>query len=183
MAPLKLPQELQVNCFPWEVGSGFSAVDTRFFPLSIVKHFGSDPDETVVRRYYSWRSHASRFAHSKGLPHITIMDFEEWGVPKPTIRKVISDYSAKDNEEVGFAWQYLIVTKPIMRGAITAIVWLRGDTGMYTWSSSYQDAIMKALAEFERCGTPAPAIEAAKYEFPAVTEKNRVEYNSIEYAR
>ncbi|PRP97906.1 hypothetical protein ENSA5_31390 [Enhygromyxa salina] len=165
MSSLTLPSDLDPKVIPGG-SDGDILLDNRYFPISIAKLRGSDPEESVVHGYYRWREKASAFAHRAGVKHVTIMEFHEWGVPKPTIRKLISEYSSKDLTEVGFQWQFLIVTKPVMRGAITAIVWLRGDTGKYSWASDYPDAVEKAVAEFVRIGIEPPKIDPLSYEFP-----------------
>ncbi|WP_146157359.1 hypothetical protein [Enhygromyxa salina] len=137
-------------------------LDLRYFPLTFIKKKG-DPSEAYVHAYYKWRKAASAFAHENGMIHIVVKDIDEWGIPKPTIRKMIGDYASRDTEDVGFAWRYIVVTKPVMRGAVTAILWIKGDTQRVSFVASYADAIRTANQLFQDSGCQPPSIDPAGF--------------------
>lgn len=162
---LKLPPEVDIKRIPGTQGD-YGLVDVRYFPLTIEKKIGDNPSEEYIHSFYKWRRDCSLYAESIGTKHINIMEFDDWGVPKPTIRKLIGEYSAKDATEPGFLWQYLVVKKPVMRGAITAIVWMRGDSSRYTFVPSYKIALEKAKDHFMSVDIQPPAIDPSTYDGP-----------------
>ncbi len=153
---LTLPPEIDVTVLTGTNGVEGS-VDMRFFPLTIEKKVG-EPSEEYVRNFYKWRKACSAYAHSIGTCHVNIMNIDEWGVPKPTIRRLIGELSSDDKDEVGFAWQFIVVNKPVIRGAVTAIVWMRGDQSVYSFVADWADGIRNALELFRQRGIELPPI-------------------------
>ncbi len=164
MTILKLPEELNREVIQGP-GADHGLLDLRYFPLTFIKMRG-DPSEDYVHSYYEWRKKASAFARSKGMVHIVVKDIDEWGVPKASIRKLIGEYAARDSEHVGFAWRYIVVTRTVMRGAVTAILWIKGDTQRVTFVGSYKEAIEDARRLFKKLGCQPPAIDADSYAPP-----------------
>lgn len=142
MKPIKLPPKLDVTSFHGS-GKGYMLVDTRFFPIVFIQ-FRNDATEDLMHKYYAWRLEASKVAHDNGALHMIIKDLNEWGVPKPTVRRVIGEYAQRDSSEAGFGWRFLIVANSIMRGAMTAIAWIKGENTGYSFSKSFAAGIIAA---------------------------------------
>lgn len=148
MKPIKLPPELDVKSFHSSTGKGYALLDTRFFPISIMV-WKNEPSEDLMHTYYAWRLKASKLAHEHGASHMVIKDLSDWGVPKPTVRQVIGEYAQRDNEEK-FGWRFLIVANPIMRGAITAIAWIKGENSAYSFTKNIPTSITAARKMYEQ---------------------------------
>ncbi len=169
MEPIKLPPELNVKSFRGK-GDGYALIDLRYFPVSIMV-WKNDASEDLMHNYYAWRKKASKVAHDHGTVHMVIKDISEWGVPKPTVRKVIGEYAAQDKEHIGFAWRFLIVSNAIMRGAITAIVWLKGEDSMYSFTKSIQASIRDAKRMYAERELEFPnGLDENTYQFPTTLD-------------
>ena len=161
---ISLPSQIDITTLSGTNGVE-GLVDMRYFPLTMEKKLG-DPSEEYVHNFYKWRKACSAVAARNNTFHVNIMDICDWGVPKPTIRRLIGEYSAADKDEEGFAWQFIIVDKPVIRGAVTAIVWMRGDNSVFSFVANWQEAVRNAIAEFDKRGLPTPKVDPATYKMP-----------------
>jgi hypothetical protein len=150
MKPIKLPPELDVKGFQAPGGKGYALIDLRYFPVSVMV-WKNDPFEELMHPYYAWRLKASQLAHERGALHVVIKDLSEWGVPKPTVRQIIGEYAQRDNEE-HFGWRFLIVSNPIMRGAVTAIAWIKGENSAYSFHKNIAASIAAARTMYDQRG-------------------------------
>jgi hypothetical protein len=112
----------------------------------------NEASEDIMHLYYAWRLKASAVAHEHGALHMVVKDLNDWGVPKPTVRQVIGEYAQRDSSEHGFGWRFLIVGNPIMRGAITAIAWIKGENSAYTFTKGIPASIAAARNMYESRG-------------------------------
>ncbi|GEM_PF-1987837 len=164
MSSTKLPPDVDIEGFTYSGDTVLGLVDVSHFPLTFDRKLG-EPTEQYIHDFYAWRRACSLHAYKMGTVHINVMDFNAWNVPKPTIRKLISEYSRQDLEEPGFCWQYLVITKAVMRGAITAISWMRGDKSAYTFVATQEEAITRAKKMYEERGLSAPDIDPSSFVF------------------
>lgn len=139
--------------------------DNRFFPIVIAKPHKSWTDDSVRYFFTTWRQGLVDYAVQHKTAIVVIFDMRTSTVPAATTRKIAGDYAAGDKGTKGLLRTFMVVDNPMLRGVITAIIWLAGDVPV-AFVGNFADAIKSALHELEKNGIPAPPIDAERYTFP-----------------
>ena len=157
---MRRPPQLDTKVIPGSDGEKL-LLDTRYFPI-VFGVFDGPLTEKIVDEYYGWRKPVTAYAASLGQKIIMVIDADKAGIPKPTVRKKTSEYAAGDKDDPGFDISIFIVNNPLMRGALTAMIWVMGtEKAQAGWAANYADAAAKAV---ERLGQPTN-LDPSTYKF------------------
>lgn len=142
--------------------------DRRFYPLILSDTTGIFT-EGGVNFYFIQRNEVAEYAASRGEKIITILNVPNTLKPPPaTVRKLAGEYAAKDASTPGLMETNIVVNNPLLRGVITAIVWIAGgENTTVKYSPSLEQAIRMSLRTFEGQGITVPTIDPATYKFPS----------------
>jgi hypothetical protein len=145
--------------------SSHIVMDGRYSPYLLFKAVGT-PDLKAMKGYFEFRDRyhdVELKTNNRGA--IAIVDITATGAPPSTVRKAIGEMASNDVER-GVS-SIMVVTNPLLRGVMTAIVWVAGgDNLRLEYAPSLTAAIEMARKLFESRGfdTEPPK----NYEFPVL---------------
>jgi len=145
-----------------EDGSAFQ-VDTRYFPLVVLKLPGS-PSDIGAKRYYEWLWDMTRYAAAQGQQLVVINDFSKAEVPSPVVRKYMAEEAAKIQTHEGFGHWIPILPNKLIRGLATALVWMSG--GNEKKQAHFTGTFVEAIEKAQTLAKDLPEVDAKTYVFP-----------------
>lgn len=142
--------------------------DCRYFPIAIITIDGQPTDGSIDFLFVQWRETVTDYAHSIGVKAAVIVQVTKLRPPTATVRKRAGEYAAKDGSTPGLLSTNIVVRNPMLRGVITAIVWIAGsDNAPVTYSGTVAQAIRTSCGVLEAAGITPPEIDADTYETPS----------------
>jgi hypothetical protein len=142
--------------------------DNRYFPLVIAKPHKGWAEDAVRYYFETWRATLAAQAHKQGVGIVIILDIRSSTVPPATVRKTAGELTATDKNTKGLFRTLVVVDNPMLRGVITAIMWLAGDAPV-SFVGTLPEGLKGAFREFEAKGVEHPQIDPATYTFPIAT--------------
>lgn len=141
--------------------------DARFFPLLIV-HTVGDVDIPTYDAFFEWRTQWADYAATKGTKVIQIsLNDEGLKPPSATVRKHMAERAKNDDNLPGWAGTYMVVPSALIRGVVTAVMWVAGSSLNIKNFPTLTEAAMAAHREFENMGLEYPPFDAAHYVVPS----------------
>ena len=142
--------------------------DNRHYPILFAKPHKGWADDAVRYFYEEWRSAIAEYAVADGKKLVVIFDMRSSTVPPATVRKTAGDYSTTDKTLGGLLRTFVVVDNPMLRGVVTAIMWLAGEIPM-SFVGTMPEAIKRATRELEQSNVRPPDIDPETYVFPMPT--------------
>jgi hypothetical protein len=148
-----------------EDGAAKLILDGRYSPYVFMKFVGA-PDVSMVKAYFDFRDRHNDYeqqAHQRAV--IVINDITDGTAPPSTVRKMAGEFAAKDVERGIIT--IMIVTNPLLRGVMTAIVWIAGSDNLkLMYANTLEKGVHMARELFESRGlNPVPEVPP-NYNFP-----------------
>lgn len=145
-------------------------LDDDHLPILIVTWVGA---ATVanIKRFYAWGSERAATASADGKLLVMINDALDAGRPGPEARNAFAKHQMASDVVIASP---VVITNPLVRGAMTAVGWLLGDRmkGVISCATLQEafDASFKALAQH---GVTVDQTAFARYRRPAVSKAPR----------
>jgi hypothetical protein len=145
--------------------------DYRHHPIIIYRCFGTIEEKLIDHLYDLRNTHALR-----GKPpwvNIYVMDFTEMVPFSATVRKYTADKQVADPNLPNLKILTIpIVANPLLRGVMTAVVWMTGKEKLATeFAATIPEGIAKGLKTLSSWDVPLPAgLDPATYKFPTEHE-------------
>lgn len=140
--------------------------DTRYFPIASIRVIGK-LSMGVANTFEEWLTPMVELAASKGQKIIVVNDLSRVSVPPPDVRKVMAESANKLNTNPGFGYWIPVVPNPLLRGVLTAVLWMVDNEEKRTfYVTSVQHGMAKALELYGSIGHPLPAVRPENYELP-----------------
>lgn len=151
-----------------ESGSSIIYLDDRFFPVVISTWVGTANLENC-EAFAAWHTEQLERAIAAGLHMVSISDSARAERPPPVVRRFFADWTAKWDEEAGDrVTSIAVITNPLLRGAMTAIGWIRPEVQRVVTVPDVREALARAIEILEEHGQPAPAgLDPDTYVSPA----------------
>jgi hypothetical protein len=150
-----------------EDGGCVLTIDNRLYPIIICDINGAFTLKSVEFFFQTWRGVLHNYAASRGEAVVTIIMLSDLRPPPATVRKAAGDYVAQDTSTPGFLCTNIVVTNPLMRGVITAIVWIAGSENTKAdYFPTLEAAIKAASKSLESAGHTPPNVDFSTYAFP-----------------
>jgi hypothetical protein len=161
MAPVSRPQEVVFFQGPQVTITG----DVRAFPLMVADTNG-EVDVATFDPYFEWRNQWIAYAASRGVKLIQISITNTAKPPSATVRKHIADRVSDDAKLAAFGGTYMVVPSALMRGVVTAVMWVMGSSEVVKNFGTLADAADAASRYFADAGIEAPTFDAQNYKVP-----------------
>lgn len=151
-----------------EEGDASLVLDSRHFPVVIARPVGAFTESFVDHYYLKWRNPLAERASAEGKEIVVIFDFSQGKSPPATIRKRAGDYSKNDPQVKGLSTTVIVVNNPLLRGVITAMIWMAGSDNVKTaFAANIEDALTRGLNELSGAGHDLPDIDPKTYTCPS----------------
>ena len=147
---------------------GSITLDGRYHPVAIATWDGQ-ADEASIRKFFEWNAEVVRMAADAG-GYILITDATTAKRPPPNSRRLIAELTNAIDEsanQLSLA-NYVVLTNPLVRGALTAIQWISAQPGDITYVDTCDEAIKRSIETLKAAGMPVPeGLNPAAYQRPA----------------
>ncbi|MFV8753579.1 hypothetical protein ACNOYE_23750 [Nannocystaceae bacterium ST9] len=148
-------------------------LDDTYSPVIIVSWIG-EPTLELVEIYQRWQGEQIERAKSAGLRLISLTDCSRTERPSSRVRKAFSEDPAEG--EAVFLKSIVVITSPVIRGALTAVKWLMGDRfGDVEVAESTRGAITRCLDLLDQHGIARPSLSPTSYRGPVAHADERAE--------
>ena len=165
--------ELGVSKILVEDGTYFWA-DTRYFPICSVRLFGETTLD-LAKTFEAWLLPLVNKAKSEGKKVIIINDFSRSKIPPPVARKYMAKTADALNDNAGFAYWVPVVPSRILRGVLTAVLWMvESDDKRTFYATGLADAVQKCLDLYGDINHPLPEVSPTSYQFPEPIRKTEI---------
>jgi hypothetical protein len=133
-------------------------LDDSLSPI-LVATFVGPATLTLVDRFHQWCDQHDAICQREGRPVIMISDATRAGRPPAPVRRAFAEHSFTSETR-----SYAVIDNPLIRGAMTAVGWLVGDSFDVISCKTLADAFELA-SEFarERGLQPPPASALERY--------------------
>ena len=150
----------------------YVTADNRHYPIVIFRPESIWSEGTVEYYFHKWRNPILDYAVSQGEKVVPMLDLTKSKTPPATLRKQAGDEASGDKEHPGLVKTVCVVTSPVLRGVMTALVWIAGTENVpIAFLSTYPEALRLALEELEMAGvSKLPDIDPDTYTFPDIPE-------------
>jgi hypothetical protein len=145
-----------------------TVLDARFFPLLVTRNRGEMTIPTFDK-LMEWRNGWVAYAAKQGTKVYLIAYTTELRPPSALVRKHVAESISRDSENPGMLGTGTVVPNALLRGVMTAIIWVAGGkekSGMGESSSNMPDAIRLAFAAFDQAKLPRPKVDPDTYDLP-----------------
>jgi hypothetical protein len=140
--------------------------DTRYFPIASIRVLGK-LSMSVAKTFEEWLIPMVELARSKGTKIIVVNDISRVPVPPPDVRKVMAESANKVQGNPGFGYWIPVVPNPLLRGVLTAVLWMVNDEEKRTfYVTSVQHGFSKAIELYTGLGLALPDVNPDTYSFP-----------------
>lgn len=141
---------------------GVVHIDDRHFPL-IVMYWVGTPDAELCTDVFAWRDKMLERAAAKGEFAIVIHHTNKMVNPSATARRRTAEVAPAGPQLLG---NYVVANNPLLRGVMTALKWMAGDSIKITTYAKIDDALTTALKALDSAGTIPPLTSASAYAPP-----------------
>ena len=140
--------------------------DDQFWPFLFVTWRGT-PDVATVDAYFDAQEAATVRARAEGVRLVVVSDALEAENPPAMVRKRIAERSNALRYEDVHGASFVVLSNPLVRGALTAIQWWSSSPMALEYVASCEEAIERGLARLEALGAPRPVgLSAGRYRRP-----------------
>lgn len=141
-------------------------MDDRHYPILIVTWIG-EATVPLVRTYQQWQTAQAERARASGIKLVSLTDGSRATRPGANVRKAFADGEIPGHDIM--IKSVVVVTNPLIRGAITAVRWLMGESfGDVELVESNAIAIERCLETLDQHGIARPSrLSPTTYEPPA----------------
>jgi hypothetical protein len=146
-------------------GTAKLILDGRYSPYVLHKFTGA-PDMTLMKTYFDFRDRHHEYEQKvNGRAAILIVDITDASAPPSTVRKFAGELASNDVKRGLLT--VLVVTNPLLRGVMTAIVWIAGSDNLkLEYANNLNKGVQIARGMFESRGLdPVPEMPL-DYDFP-----------------
>ena len=148
-----------------------ATMDIRHYPIIICELDGTFTEGIVEYFFVQWREPMTDYAESRGERVVVIMQASNSGPPPATVRRAAGEHAAKDASTKGLLCTNIVVSNPLLRGVMTAIVWVAGqDNTNVKYFGKLDQAIVSSIKSLEAAGFTPPNIDPAAYRIPTEAE-------------
>jgi hypothetical protein len=142
-------------------------MDNNHYPIVFCDMNGAFTLKSVDFFFNTWRTPLAKYAHSRNEAIVTIMVLNNLRPPPATVRKAAGEYVKEDAHTPGLLCVNMVVTNPLMRGVITAIVWIAGSENTNVqYHPTIEAAIRSSNKSLEMAGFPTSKVDPATYKLP-----------------
>lgn len=142
-------------------------MDNRYYPIVFCTFTGAFTLKTVEFFFQKWRIPLTNYAASRKEAIVTVLVLSNLRPPPATVRKAAAEYVAHDASTPGLLYVHMVVSNPLVRGVITAIVWIAGsENTRVEYHSTLEAAIRASNKNLEAAGYPPAKIDPATYTLP-----------------
>lgn len=155
---------------------GAVILDDRYAPLVITTFLGETDLE--LGQWFTEAHKRLLVSHaSLGRRIVSISDATLARKPSPEMRRFWAERTANSGDPMKGAAlaSFLVVSSPVLRGAITAIGWLNPALREIESFSTIDDAIRAALARLIQADLPVPKL-SGPYQLPDTAQKARAAF-------
>ena len=136
---------------------GEVAFDDAHWPFVFIKWWGT-PNIDLVDRYFDAQEEAAERARREGVRMVVVSDALEVKNPPATVRKRIGERTAAMGDiSVVNLKSYVVLSNPMVRGALTAIQWFTRDAFEVEYVATCAQAIERGLVVLGEIGQDPPA--------------------------
>lgn len=131
-------------------------VDASRLPLVVLRFEGAPSDEEFSR----YLDEVAREVFALDRPHGMLVDAARLTSMSAKQRRMQADWMAKHDATVrrNSAGNALVITSPLIRGALTAILWIRPMPSEHVVVSTYAEAEHWILAKLRARGLSVPGV-------------------------
>ncbi|PRQ09057.1 hypothetical protein [Enhygromyxa salina] len=142
-------------------------MDNRYYPVVFCHMNGAFTLKSVEFFFGTWRAQLAKYAHSQNEAIVTILVLSSLRPPPATVRKAAGEYVKMDAHTPGLLCVNFVVTNPLMRGVITAIVWIAGSENTNAaYFPTIEDAVRASNKSLEAAGFPTSSLDPSTYQAP-----------------
>jgi hypothetical protein len=150
-----------------EDGGCVLTMDNRYYPIVFCDISGAFTIKSVEFFFKTWRRALTDYAAARKEAIVTVVVLSDLRPPPATVRKAAGEYVAHDASTPGLLCTNIVVANPLMRGVITAIVWIAGsENTRVDYHPTLEAAIRSGNKSLEAAGFPSARIDPAAYTFP-----------------
>lgn len=141
--------------------------DSRYYPLVICDTMGVFTQPAVEFYFVKWRDQLAKYAAEHNEAIAAILNVGTVRPPPATVRKAAGEYAAKDSTTPGLLVTNIVVNNPLLRGVMTAIVWVAGsENTTVQYSTTMEQAIRTSMRALEAAGYQVPNLDPSAYKIP-----------------
>ena len=141
-----------------ETDEGTLRIDTRYFPVLIATWIGTISIE-LVDAYFDIRNPLTHRADAIGAKVVVITDCTRMAVPAVVRTYIAKRSAATDRRYTSMLGYVVVVSNPLVRGMIIAILWVRGDLGVILeQTSTLEAAYHETRRLYQEAGEPPPVL-------------------------
>ena len=137
-------------------------LDGRAYPLVIVNTVG-ELDVEVYDQFFDCRTQWTDYAASKNQKIVVISISDSMKPPSAVVRKHIADKVKNDNAIDGLLCIFMVVPNAVLRGVVTAVLWVSGSSEKVKNTGSLADAVRMANRALSDAGLTPPVFDADSY--------------------
>lgn len=149
--------------------------DTRYFPVVSVRLFVKTT-VPLATTFGNWLFDLCDQAAAAGQKVIVINDFSRSKIPGSDAREIMAADANRLNENPGFGYWVPVVPNPLLRGVLTAVLWMVESQDEYKrthHTNGLPEAVAKVRELYSAIGHPLPDITPESYEFPDPSQELR----------
>lgn len=137
-------------------------LDGCAYPLLIVNTVG-ELDIEVYDQFFECRTQWTDYAASRKEKIAVITISDSMKPPSAVVRKHIAEKVKNDVSIEGLLTVFMVVPNPVLRGVVTAVLWVSGSSEKVKNVGSLVDAVRLANRALSEAGFNPPAFDADSY--------------------
>lgn len=145
-------------------------IDDRYLPLVISVWRGQANMETA-QWHGGQHTEVVQELVGRGQKFVLINDASDAERPPPAVRKYFAEYAeaGSDEEEALGLATIVVLSSPVMRGALTAVGWVSERAARIDTAATMRAALERGLKALDAAGVPRPeGLDPANYTPPEV---------------
>ena len=149
--PVVVPERVR-----FESPEGFIDINEEHWPVVIATWEGSN-NVAAVRDFFAWNESVITRARRAG-GYLMITDADKAQRPPPDVRRAVAELTdAMPRDAINLSiGNYVVITNPLVRGALTAMQWVSRREWKSTQVGSMAEAIEQALSDLDAVGRERP---------------------------
>lgn len=141
--------------------------DNRHYPIVFCNIDGAFTLAVVDFFFREWRKKLTDFAEGRRQAIVTIVCMTALQPPPATVRKAAGEWVATDASTKGLVGTCIVVSNPLLRGVITALVWIAGSENTTVfYHATIEAGIRGAISMLESAGHTPPILDPTDYALP-----------------
>jgi hypothetical protein len=145
-------------------GAGLAVCDSRYFPIVVLQWFGK-LDPPTIEQYAEWIRRLLAWMEHEQVRGVLISDLRGGERPTPAIRRQLAEgrHSAEASIQRSMIDNLLVIDDPAIRGAVSAITWVKPDLRMQV-VASIDKALVRARELLGDAGIAIPEVDASAFD-------------------